>query len=992
MDTSERAFEEIIEEVLTGHGYRARRSSDFSRPLSLDIGLVVEFVRGTQPREWAKLEAQYGAQTTEKFISRLHSEIASRGVLDVLRKGVKDRGASVRLAYFMPSSGLNPEHARLAGLNIFSVVRQLRYSQRNDNELDLTLFLNGVPLATAELKNQLTGQTVDDAIDQYRDTRDPREELFRRSLVHFAVDTDLVFMTTRLAGPETFFLPFNRGENQGAGNPVNQGGYRTDYLWKHIWTPQSWLNLLANFISVDEKGRLVFPRYHQLTAVRGLLTDARENGPGHNYLIQHSAGSGKSNSIAWLAHQLADLHGDKDQKVFDSVIILTDRRVLDKQLRDTVAQFQQVTGVVEAIEKDSSQLARALEDGKAIIVTTIQKFPFILEKMGHIPGRNFALIVDEAHSSQAGESSTAVKKALGAAQLEEPDETADPLDEITERIHAEIRARGPKANISYFAFTATPKPKTMELFGRQRPDGQFEPFSLYSMKQAIEEKFIMDVLRNYTTYKAFFAFHKRIETDPRYETRKAIKLLRTHADLNEHAFDQKTEIMLDHFMTHTFDKIPDEHGTGQAKAMVVTSSRLAAVLYKRAFDRYIQAHHLPIKVMVAFSGVVDAPGFGVHDVTEAGLNGVPDTQTVKEFSKQENRILIVANKFQTGFSQELLHTMYVDKVLGNVATVQTLSRLNRIHPSKTDTMVLDFRNEAEHIRRDFEPYYQTTLLSEETDQNQLYDLLNNLGNLTVYSPASLERFAQVFYSDARADKLNAVLDASVKIFRDLPFEAQIDFKSWTRDYLRLYAFLSQIITFVDADLEVLYSFLRYLLPKLPRLADETLPTDILENVDMESYRVQKIKEEHIRLEAGDPLGPSGGGGMGGLRPDEKEALSRIIEALNERFGTEFGPEHRVILRSMAESLAENPKLIESVRVNTRDNVRLIHDEMLEEQFQDIILESRGLYKKFVDNPEFNRAVRDAMFGLVYGQIQRGAVEVAQEPVSPVPEDQAGNAP
>ncbi|PIG96812.1 restriction endonuclease subunit R [Deinococcus sp. UR1] len=978
VDTTEKAIETLIEDHLLASGYVKRAPADFVPALQLDLELLVGFIKATQPQEWKKLEVQYGADTMRKVGERVSTEIGKHGVLQVLRKGVRDRGVTVRIAFFQPSSSKNEQHLALYGQNVFSVVRQLRYSTKSGDELDLTLFLNGVPLATAELKNPLTGQTVEDAMVQYRKDRNPKEELFRRTLVHFAVDPDLVYMTTRLAGEATTFLPFNRGVNNGAGNPVNPQGLKTAYLWEHVWQPASWLDLLQNFLYVEEDSQAVlFPRYHQLTVVRDLIGDARTQGAGQSYLIEHSAGSGKSNSIAWLAHGLSSLHGPDDVKIFDSVLVITDRRILDRQLRETVQQFQQVRGVVEAIDQNAAQLATALSEGRPIIVTTLQKFPFALEKLREqgLAGKRFAVIVDEAHSSQTGESTKALKSALGtghaaegstpAAEDSDGSEATEP--DVTDRIQQDIEARGRQANISYFAFTATPKAKTLRLFGRQNPDGSFEAHSLYPMRQAIEEKFIMDVLANYTTFKVYFALHKRLEDDPVYETRAAIRALRAYADLHDHAFRKKAEIMLDHFQHHTQAKIG-----GKAKAMLVTSSRLHAVKYKQVFDALIKERGLTFKTLVAFSGTVDDNGL---EYTEYGMNGdLPETRTAEEFKKPEYRILIAANKFQTGFSQSLLHTMYVDKLLSGVAAVQTLSRLNRTYPGKDDTMVLDFANDTEDIKRSFAPYYETTILSGDTDPNHLYDLLTQLEDARIYDQDTLDSFSAVFYSDAKITKLHPILDQVKQEFTQLTTEEQVNFKSRLRDYLRLYAFLSQVLTFKDPHLEVSYSFLKLLLPKLPKLKNDTLPKDLLERVDMESYRVQRRDEEAIKLEAGEPFKPATPGEGQGLTEDEKAQLSKIIHALNDRFGTEFTAEDRVTIQQVMDSLVADAALVESVRVNTEDNARLVHDELLEEKFQDVITRSFNLYKRFVDDEKFNRHVKEAVFGLVYAQILKGQGE------------------
>jgi type I restriction enzyme, R subunit len=627
-------------------------------------------------------------------------------------------------------SGLNEETRRLHAANLFAAVRQLRYSAKNENSLDLVLFLNGLPIFTAELKNPLTGQDVEDAIRQYKTSRDPREPLlaYGRCLGHFAVDPDLVYVTTRLAGPGTRFLPFNRGKFGGAGNPPvppTRSGYATAYLWEETWAQDSVLDLVRQFIQEveeeDEKGRktgkrfLIFPRYQQLDCVRRLVTNARTAGAGQRYLIQHSAGSGKSFTIGWLAHRLSTLHDSGDRRVFDSIIVITDRRVLDRQLQATMRQFEQTLGVVENIDTTSRQLKEALEAGKTIIVTTLQKFPVIASEIGELPGKRFALIVDEAHSSQSGESTKSLKAVLASPSLQEAEEeeagTETPEEELENIILAEMEKRGRLPNLSTFAFTATPKPKTLELFGTPRADGKFAPFHLYSMCQAIEEGFILDVLANYATHKAYWRLLKKVEDDPRYDKKKAEYLLKSFVELHPHAIGEKVRIMVEHFAAQAQGEIG-----GRAKAMIVTRSRLHAVRYKLAVDKCLAERGYPFKALVAFSGTVQDGG---QSYTEPGMNGFPEAQTARTFDRPEYRFLIVANKFQTGFDQPLLHTMYVDKKLGGVNAVQTLSRLNRTHPEKKGTMVLDFANESDEIKAAFEPYYETTLLSEATDPNLL---------------------------------------------------------------------------------------------------------------------------------------------------------------------------------------------------------------------------------------------------------------------------------
>ncbi len=998
---SERALEDAIEQALLQYGpdestsepglvretappfgdmppggYRKRTQDDYDRTLCLVKRDALDFVLATQPKQWKKLEQHHGAAVREQFLRRLSAEIERRGALDVLRLGIKDSGCKFQLAYFRPASGLNEETRLLHAANFFSLVRQLRYSTKTPNaSLDLALFLNGIPIFSAELKNRLNGQDVQDAINQYSDPqqRNPREPLFAygRCLAHFAVDPNLVYVTTQLAGPKTIFLPFNQGWERGAGNPPvppTRSGYATDYLWNETWARDSVLDLIRQFIHEvepeDEKGRktgkpyLIFPRYQQLDCVRKLVNDARGMGPGQRYLIQHSAGSGKSFTIAWLAHQLATLHDLHDRRVFDSIIVVTDRRILDRQLQATMRQFEQQLGVVENIDKKSVQLKDALEAGKTIIVTTLQKFPVIAANIGELPGKRFAVIVDEAHSSQSGESTKPLKAILATKDLDEAEredtepEEADAVDNLA---LAEAVKRGRVPNLSLFAFTATPKPKTLELFGIRREDGKFKPFHLYSMRQAIEEGFILDVLENYSTYKAYWRLLKKIEDDPRYDKRKAQYLLKSFVDLDAHAIGEKVKICVEHFA----GKVQAEIG-GRAKAMIVTRSRLHAVRYKRAVDKLLAERGLPWKALVAFSDKIKDGG---QEYSEAGMNGFPETQTAKAFERAEYRFLIVANKFQTGFDQPLLHTMYVDKKLGGVNAVQTLSRLNRtLKPEKKGTMVLDFANEAAEIQAAFEPYYETTLLSEATDPNLPYELQSRLAAFPVYTEADINAYAKEYFVPKVAQaRLYAVLAPVIERFEALTPEEQHDFRGLLTDYVRLYAFLAQVLTFADADLEKLYVFARYL-RRLVEVDPEELPREVQQAIDMESYKIQQTGSGKIVLERGQGIvAPVGSKPGQGIVPEEMETLSRIIAELNERFGLNLGPEHRVTLGQMMGKLDDDAALDAAARVNTRENVRLTFDQKVEHVIQDIVESNFDLYKRITDDRAFGEAVKTFLF-------------------------------
>ena len=1004
-DITERAFEEAIEAALLRHGpdassgdattvresapaygddpvpggYLKRQPEDYDRGLCLIPTDVVDFLLATQPKVWERLKQHHGAEVKPRFLGRLSREIARRGALDVLRNGVKDSGCKFQLAYFRPASGLNEELQRLHAANLFAVVRQLRFSEKGEQSLDLGLFLNGIPIFTSELKNPLTGQDVEDAIRQYRNDRDRREPLFAygRCLAHFAVDPEQVFVTTQVAGLKTRFLPFNRGRFGGAGNPPvppTRAGFPTEYLWEQVWARDSVLDLVRQFIheveAEDDRGRktgkhfLIFPRYQQLDCVRRLVSHARNHGAGERYLIQHSAGSGKSFTIAWLAHQLSVLHDSEDRRVFDSVVVVTDRRVLDRQLQSTIRQFEQTLGVVENIDETSRQLREALEAGRTIIVTTLQKFPVIAEQIGQLPGKRFAVIVDEAHSSQSGESTKSLKSVLAAGSLEEAEQeeagAETPEEELEDRVLEAIRSRGPQPNLSTFAFTATPKPKTLELFGQKLPDGKFEPFHRYSMRQAIEEGFILDVLASYTTYKAYWRLLKKIEDDPRYDKGKAEYLLKSFVELHPHAIGEKIAICVEHFAAQVAGAIG-----GRAKAMLVTRSRLHAVRSKIALDRYLTEKGHPWKALVAFSGKVNDDG---ETYTESGMNSagqeqfIGERQTAAEFEKPENRFLVVASKFQTGFDQPLLHTMYVDKKLGGVNAVQTLSRLNRTHPGKKGTMVLDFANEAGEIKKAFEPYYETTLLSEETDPNLLYEVQGRLLDFGVFTEGDVESFARVYFNHkATQDRLFAALEPSRQRFVDLAPEEGSDFRAQLNDYVRLYAFLSQVLTFADPDLEKLYVFARYLRRLLPPDSEE-LPREVQQNIDMESFRIQRTGSGQIALERkGSSLDPAGSKPRGGGATEEMEALSRIIEILNERFGLNLGPEHRITLEQIRAALDKDAGLDASARVNTRENVRLTFDPKVEDKIQEIVETNFDLYKRITDDPDFGREVKNFLF-------------------------------
>lgn len=1004
-DTTEKGLEAHIANYLVDEsGYILRTNKSYDNIACLDKELLFQFLETTQPNSVAKLKAFHKELYEQKIIKRLNDQIQAKGVIEVLRKGITDgfTDTKLNLFYDQPVSSYNVAAKSLYDANLFSVMRQVFFSPNNKKSLDVVLFINGIPVISFELKNELTKQNVQHAIKQYKEDRDPNEELFRlgRLIVNFAVDTEEVWMCTHLKSDKSYFLPFNKGYNNGAGNPPNEG-IKTAYLWKEVLSKNSLTDIIQNFCQLiteekeylDEKGKtktrkekkLIFPRYHQLVAVRMLLADAQVKGSGQKYLIQHSAGSGKSNSISWLAHQLVGLHDKSGQKnIFDTVIVVTDRRVLDAQIRNNIKQFQQVAGVVEAITEGSKQLKQALEEGKKIIITTIQKFPHIVEEIGELPGNNFGIIIDEAHSSLSGQMARKLNETLSKLNLDlaiqaEVEEEMEDIENMVDVEDAEetvtgedlirvlVKSRKLLPNASYFAFTATPKNKTLELFGVPFTEGdktKFRAFHLYSMKQAIEEGFIKDVLLNYTTYQSYYALLKRIEDDPEYDKLKAQKKLRHYVESHEHAVKKKTALIVDHFIDEVIKK---RKVGGLAKAMLVTSSRANAVKYKNAFDDYLVKINSPYKAIVAFSGEVDGQ-------TEASLNGFSSATIPSEFEKSENRFLIVANKYQTGFDQPLLHTMYVDKKLGGVNAVQTLSRLNRSHPLKKDTFVLDFANATEDIEKAFKPYFESTILGEATDPNKLFDLKDALDNFQVYSQEQVFEFSVKILASVSVDQLHAILDSSSEIFRnELTEEQQADFRAKAKTYVRLYIFLSQIVPFENPYLERLYIFLNHLQNKLGGDIPIDLAKGILDNIDMDSYRLQLEATANIVMEQGDELKPIPTNMRGGTSDPEMDRLSNILQTFNDRYGTQFEDADKV--RQMAESIAndvaKNHELITSLKYSDEQNARITSDKIVGEELLKHITTNFDLYKLYSDNKEFKEDFSAMMFGVVKELINRG---------------------
>lgn len=986
--TTEQAFEEAIEKSLIEKGgYTKRDPSDFSRELAFDPKTIFSFLKDTQTRSWEKLCEIHGHQVESKILQRLFKELDNRGTLDVLRNGFVDYGVRFKMAYFKPASRLNPETVALYNENRLTVTRQVKYSLSKENSIDMLLSLNGLPVATVELKNQFTGQNAANAKWQYAVDRDPNELLFKfkkRALVHFAVDTDEIYMTTRLEGKTTHYLPFNLGYNKGAGNPPNPNGHKTAYLWEYVWAKDSWMDIIGSFLllqtdeykvdgKIFKKEKLIFPRFHQLDVVRRLALDARQKGTGNNYLIQHSAGSGKSNSIAWLAYRLSSLHNDKDERVFDSVIVVTDRLVLDQQLQNTIYQFEHKLGVVQKIDKDSTQLASALSAGINIIITTLQKFPFVLDKIGELPKRNYAIIVDEAHSSQGGEASKKMKETLTVIDMGDEIESETPKyaedHDIEDEIRSSMLARGKQPNLAFFAFTATPKARTMEVFGQTADDGKPAPFHLYSMRQAIEENFILDVLKYYTTYKTYFRLSKAIEEDPDINKRKARKAIGRFLSLHPHNLAQKTEVIIEHFRQCVMPKIG-----GKAKAMVVTASRPHVIRYKNEFDKYIREKgYTDIKTLVAFTAFTDSDT-GIS-YTEYEINRFKEKELPEKFATNEYQILLVAEKYQTGFDQPLLHTMYVDKKLSGVRAVQTLSRLNRIYPGKEDTFILDFANEEQEILDSFQPYYEQTTLFSTTDPNKLYDLKNKLEGFQIIWQSEIDNFSKIFFKSRKLSSardhamLNSFIDPSVERYKAIEDEEeQEDFKHTLTLFIRLYSFLSQIMPFADMDLEKFYAYARLLLNKLPK-RDASEKFKIHDEVALEYYRLQKIKEGTIVLEkdsetAIHPITEAG-------TKNEKEELARlseIIEILNDKFGTDFTDADKYFFTQIEEELVADEKLSEQAKNNSIGNFKFGFEDMFQNKLIERMDSNLDIFTKIMDDKTFGNIVKEWMLYKVYNRL------------------------
>jgi len=992
-DTTERGLERLICTALSGQpcdppkpgevaapkagyggvGWTCGNPHDYNREYCVELAQLTVFLRDTQPEAAESLALEDDGPTRRKFLARLQGEISRRGTIDVLRHGIKHGSHDLDLFYATPSEA-NEKAKALFEANRLSVTRQLRYSRdETQRALDMGLFINGLPVFTFELKNSLTKQTVDDAVWQYRKDRNPREELFRlgRCVAHFAVDESEVRFCTHLKGKASWFLPFNRGWNDGAGNPPNPDGLKTDYLWREVLTRDSLANILENYAQVleskDQKtGRKtrvqIWPRYQQLDVVRKLLADAGAHGAGKRYLIQHSAGSGKSFSIAWLAHQLIGLVKD-DAPVFDSIIVVTDRILLDRQIRDTIKQYAQVGATVGHAEH-SGDLRAFIEDGKKIIISTVQKFPFILAEIGNEQrGHTFAIIIDEAHSSQGGKTSAAMSSALGAAGEEGEEETYE------DQVNRLMESHKMLPNASYFAFTATPKNKTLEIFGEPDPqaDGtvKHRPFHRYTMKQAIQEGFILDVLEHYTPVDSYYRLAKTVEADPEFDVKKARKKLRRFVEGHDHAIRLKAEIMVDHF--HEQVLAQNKIG-GKARAMVVTNGVERAIQYYHAISEYLTERKSNCRAIVAFS---EEHQYGGVSVSEASLNGFPSGKIAEKIKEDPYRFLICADKFQTGYDEPLLHTMYVDKTLSGIRAVQTLSRLNRAHPKKYDVFVLDFLNEADDIEEAFAPYYRTTILAEETDPNKLHDLQADLDGAQVYSPEQIDDFVRRYLGGAERDQLDPILDACVAVYNsELDEDGQVDFKGKAKAFTRTYGFLSSILPYSNAAWEKRSIFLNFLVSKLPSPKEEDLSKGILDAIDMDSYRVEKRAVQKILLPDTDteidPVPTTGGGG----RPDpELDRLSNIIKAFNDHFGNipweDADRVREMITEVIPARVAADTAYRNAQRNSDKQNARIEHDKALVRVMTAVMRDDTELFKQFMDNEGFKRWMTDTVFGLTY---------------------------
>ena len=983
-NTKESGLEALIAKwIVDYNGYEEGTNADYSKEYALDETRLFRFLQDTQPNQMDKLGVFKSEQKKRQFLNRLQGELAKRGIIDVLRNGIKVYPVDLIMFYLTPTEN-NAKAKEMFEKNIFSVTRQLRYStDAGKLALDMCVFINGLPVITFELKNQLTKQNVDDAVQQYKDDRDPREVLFsfKRCMVHFSVDDARIKFCTKLSGKDSWFLPFDKGYNDGAGNPPNPDGIMTDYLWKDILTKAKLTRIIENYAQVVEETdpetkkksiKQIFPRYHQLGVVESLLADVKANGVGKKYLIQHSAGSGKSNSIAWLAHQLIGLEQD-GHPMIDSVIVVTDRRILDKQIRDTIKQFVQVANTV-AWAEHSGDLRKAITDGKRIIVTTIEKFPYVVPEIGAEHKENrFAIIIDEAHSGQSGRNSAQMNLALSGLASDDEMDNED-------KINAMMEGRKLLNNASYFAFTATPKNKTLETFGVAYQDGdeiKHRPFHVYTMKQAIQEGFILDVLQHYTTIDSFYKLMKTVEDDPMFDKKRAQKKLRSFdkkraqkklrnfVESDSYTIAKKAAMMVEHFHEQVIAK--GKIG-GQARAMVVTSSIPRCIEYYYAINKALADRHSPYKPIIAFSGEHKYQG-QEPALTSAALNGFPDAKIPSTLKSDPYRILIVADMFQTGFDEPLLHTLYVDKMLYDIKAVQTLSRLNRCHPKKHDTFVLDFANKPEIIQDSFSTYYRTTLLSGETDPNKLYDLIATMEGYQVYSQEQSDHLVNLYLDGADRDRLDPILDACTAIYKQLETEDQIKFKSAAKSFVRTYGFLGAILPYGNAEWEKLSIFLNLLIPKLPSPREDDLSQGILEAIDLESYRNEAREAVSIKLEDSDTeVAPVPAGKVGHIVEPEMDLLSAILSSFNDMFGNINWNDADNVRRQILEipvMVSKDEKYQNAMRNSDEQSARLESERALQQVIFAIMADNMELFKQFQDNPSFKKWLSDLVFNLTY---------------------------
>lgn len=983
----EKNFEEAIENYLINEGgYQKGNPKALNRATALDEDTFLRFIQTTQPKEWEKHCRNYPNNPEQALLKRFQDEVASTNLLQVLRHGFKDRGVKFYPCYFKPETSMNPEHNQKYSQNILHCTRQMKFSLLDERSIDIVLLLNGIPVVSMELKNQFTGQDVTNAINQYKFDRATKDKMFefkQRVLVHFAVDLYEVYMTTRLQGAKTYFLPFNQGSNGagnvgGKGNPQIDDDYITSYLWKKVLQKDSLMEILHKFMHLqtedikDKDGKItgkketmIFPRYHQLDVVTKLLADVKERGSGKNYLIQHSAGSGKSNSIAWLAHRLSGLHDKNDEAIFNSIIVVTDRKILDSQLQDTIYQFDHVAGVVRPVKQGSKELKEAINDGVKIIITTLQKFPFIYQEV-ESTGKRFAIIVDEAHSSQTGTAAKKLKVALGDTEevleqyAREEAQEESRHEDYEDNLVKELSTHGTHQNLSFFAFTATPKNKTLQLFGEKQENGTYRAFHIYSMRQAIEEGFILDVLQNYTTYKQYYKIAKKIEGDPEYDKVKAARAVSRFESLHPHNIAQKTAIIIEHFRDITKKKID-----GRAKAMVVTASRLHAVRYLFEFRRYIEAHNYDdLDVLVAFSGSIEDDG---HEWTEEKINGIKENQLKKYFHDDFN-MLIVAEKYQTGFDEPLLHTMFVDKKLNGVKAVQTLSRLNRTTRGKEDTFVLDFANTQEEIQAAFQPYYEATVLESETDPNSIYDIKRKLDDFQVYQYKEVETFAKKFYQKTTPtlDTLSPILKPALERYEALEDKQKDEFKSLLHSFNRLYSFIVQVCRMFDKDMQKLYVFTKYLAKLLPK--DNSEKVNLNDELLLEYYKLQKTADGKITLqEAEGVVPPVVGTGITGSNK-EKDTLSEIIDKFNKKFGTSFTEQDKVLAQLKADMM-QNEQMANSAKSGDKTAFRTLYNK----QFNDIAInryeQNDNFFKGLFENADKLRFIKEMLLADLYNEFR-----------------------